>query len=367
MKQSPTMIDAVIRESLRPHSRYVPPGLRPALLEARKFVLDDGMSAFLAELSHRPFAGKNPLTQIKVMDSMRVASRLPHKTTWVELNARAYKQHVLDNWPDSYDATGGPEPADGTIPRIGWLMQQHKQLDTAFTVTVVCDVDPVESPVIFPFAFGWVTDDAVQFPWERITFPTAHSHSELACGLTQYNSSHIGYVRIPEDPLPLDPGMIRRGLEIMREFIGELRHVFAFLSSINDLPAISAEVKPSKGYFARGSYKKFVDHTTITLKVPGKASIRSLAERTLASAKRRHTVRGHWRLYLRGDDAALCLHEWNPTEDKKLVCPHCKSWKTWITEHERGDASLGHVTHDYKVQHDESQPNHSVPAKIEQS
>ena len=70
----------------------------------------------------------------------------------------------------------------------------------------------------------------------------------------------------------------------------------------------------------------------ITLRVPEKADLRKVAQRVAGEIIRRraHQVRGHWR-----DDWRL------PKGNKSL----------WVTEHQRGDASIGFVTHDYLVEH----------------
>jgi hypothetical protein len=59
-----------------------------------------------------------------------------------------------------------------------------------------------------------------------------------------------------------------------------------------------------------------------------------VARSIIARARRRaHQVRGHWRRDWR--------HEGN---------------RIWIKEHQRGDASLGFVTHDYTVKHEPEHP-----------
>jgi len=81
-----------------------------------------------------------------------------------------------------------------------------------------------------------------------------------------------------------------------------------------------------------GRYRKFLSHGVITLNVPQHVSLRKVAQRALVSLRRAHMVRGHWR-----DD-------WHLPKGNKAL---------WIREHQRGDASLGFVMHDYKVEHPE--------------
>jgi hypothetical protein len=67
-----------------------------------------------------------------------------------------------------------------------------------------------------------------------------------------------------------------------------------------------------------------------------------------------HQVRGHWRLYQRGP-GLLCpdrAHEWGAADARgQAHCARCSAWRTWIGEHQRGDATLGFVIHDYAVTH----------------
>jgi hypothetical protein len=108
-----------------------------------------------------------------------------------------------------------------------------------------------------------------------------------------------------------------------------MRYMWALLSTINTLPVSNKFVAASKGYVAKGRYRRFVDHSVVTLNVP-ETRYRRIAAHAIAVARRRaHEVRGHWR------------KDWrHPGE------------RLWIAEHQRGDASLGFVTHDYEVHHE---------------
>ena len=64
--------------------------------------------------------------------------------------------------------------------------------------------------------------------------------------------------------------------------------------------------------------------------------------------KRAHMVRGFWRYYHKYHEVKPgCAHLWKPraTDDNKQECSHCKGWRTWLEESQRGDASIGFVTH----------------------
>ena len=47
-----------------------------------------------------------------------------------------------------------------------------------------------------------------------------------------------------------------------------LRDLWALLATINDLPVRIENVEPSRGYVARGAYKKFLKHSVVHLTVP---------------------------------------------------------------------------------------------------
>jgi hypothetical protein len=129
---------------------------------------------------------------------------------------------------------------------------------------------------------------------------------------------------------------------------GLLRRVWPLLSTIDDLPILFVpQTKLAHGFRAKARYHRFLEHKTITLSVP-QLEARKLVRKAVADAKRRaHQVRGHWRKDWRRPLSALCEHEF----DDALVCSKCGGHKIWVHEHQRGDASVGFVTHDYRVVH----------------
>jgi hypothetical protein len=126
------------------------------------------------------------------------------------------------------------------------------------------------------------------------------------------------------------------------------RVLWALLATINDLPVTIEHVEPSRGYIMRGSYRKFVTHSIVHLTVP-ETRWRKLLTTTASLLRRRaHQVRGHWRNDWRKPLSKACDHEFNAD----LICRRCGGHKIWIAEHQRGDASIGFVTHDYSVEHE---------------
>jgi len=80
----PTLADAFIKEWSRPIYQRVgnPMFLVRSLAAARKFVLDEAMSAYLADLAWASLiTTENPHKSNILMESLRQATRLPHKIT----------------------------------------------------------------------------------------------------------------------------------------------------------------------------------------------------------------------------------------------------------------------------------------------
>jgi len=112
---------------------------------------------------------------------------------------------------------------------------------------------------------------------------------------------------------------------------GRAGMMWVFLSTFNKVPIFAeTEIKRSHGFVARGGYHRFLDHKILTINIP-ETKARTVVRSVVALIRRRaHVVRGHWR-----DD-------WRMPKGNKTL---------WIAEHQRGDASMGFVTHDYSVEH----------------
>jgi hypothetical protein len=122
---------------------------------------------------------------------------------------------------------------------------------------------------------------------------------------------------------------------------------------MNDTPEIVGhDVRPDKGYIARGRYRKFVTHTVLTMTLP-KTRFKRRAQQAIAIARRRaHEVIGHFRIDWRNPPAKDCEHSWEPGPGKTVVCRHCQGRKMYIPKHQRGDAGLGIVVHNFVVTHE---------------
>ena len=349
MSKRGTLIDLALREALKPHGKAVPGSIRDLLLCARKFVLDDSMSAYLADLTNAAFAA-SPQRAVEMVDGARKLARLPHPVTWIEYNCLARRKRSMSEYPQfQWPTSGANLPDHEIIPRVGWLLVQHSKIPTAFVLTEFCEVD--DAAVMLPYCSAWTSDDASVIPWRGLPWSNrGNTPSELATGIIGYRTDKVNILATRTFDFNDEKQLSMEA--IMKDTAGELRAAWCLLATINDLPTLVETVRPSKGYVARGRYRRFVDHSIIRLNVPAHRSLKTLAARAVATIRRRaHQVRGHWRKDWRHVPATLCDHDWIAGETV-LTCSRCGGKRLWITEHQRGDASLGIVTHDYAVTHD---------------
>jgi hypothetical protein len=338
MKPTATLFDEVYRATFsHPYTRrsigFVDRSdrLRQHLRDARKFVLDDKMSSFLADLSCAAFLKKEMSRKVafRLVDQMRELARLPHKLTWIEFNLAAASQRARSFGITSPFDVPGERPRNG---RQGWLLNQHPTNETLFRLHIFESFPEFGGPLTLPFAFAWHSDDQPSVWAQSLAGVDKEnmSQSEMAVGVTGYRSDRCGIV-IPEycdDPEPHTEKQHEAYRELLRCYSSSLRRVWALLATVNDLPVEVRSIIPAKGFIARGSYHRFLDHKIITLRVPDTADVKKIARDALAKARRRaHQVRGHWR-----------KDYWHPGE------------VIWVHEHQRGDASLGFVLHDYVVE-----------------
>jgi hypothetical protein len=350
--------------------------LRARLLAARPFVLDDKMSGFLGELATRAFVphlghDQNDSVRsdtyqhrlarmIQQADAMRVSARLPHKSVWIEYDLRSAntRSHGLLRQPFN--------PAEA--PQFeGWLIEQHPQLDVAFRMHLFTwNPDPAEADSkgfqvwAFPVLFTWTVDDTPS-PWRSVLMykdeaPYTHApDASIASAIIGYSTPSVTIAQsdMLEDFRQYKPEGV---VNLLREWAGVGRRAWALLATLNDLPLVYSEVRASKGFVARGRYRRFLDHRTITINVPQKDQTKLAKQLITLVRHRAHQVRGHWRDDWRQKPHKNCpqlvetgLHAWNA----EGFCERCHGHRIWVHEHQRGDASLGFVTHDYKITHED--------------
>lgn len=356
--------------------------LRSTIARARKFVLTEEMSAFVGDIGQVPFMkdrGRND----QVLDTIRHGAILPHETVWIELDGRALKKRVMDlyeaagsdplkdPWGDPMERVALVDDVDTCVSTWGWLLEQDPRDPRIATMRSFMgggfdggSGDPNSDPVTVPFSVSWTASDdyLCHTEDEAARVMIAHGIRGYYCPSFRLNVDPVASCNFKFSNMYREHDGHHHGKipVSVGETAGAVRYAMALLSTLNDIPVLRTDVRPSKGYVSRGSYRRFVDHTVIKLNVPQKVSRQRLALKLIAASRRRmHEVRGHWRLYQRGA-GVLCLpslHQWAepvPNADGKLhaACGSCSAWRTWIPKHDRGNALLGVVTHEYAVAHD---------------
>lgn len=373
-----TVADMVIRETYRGNKSTFPrlttrsdESVRRAILASRKFVMDESMSGFMADLSTIPFRAATA-RRSEVLSSLRHGAMLPHPQTWIEYNARAFRRRLLDVAEDNHDVWGKTlVDLEHVPPRIGWLLEEHPKLPHVIRMTEFIDLEQSKSAPKgltvgnLPFTVVWSCDDN-PLPYNDAD-PKA---GMLAHGITPYISpqiavcldrgvppKHSDFYQQVQSIVPGTKDTIETWgtHKLVCEMGGMARYAITLLATLNDIPVLHREVKQQRGYIAKGQYRKFVDHTTVTLHVPIKTDTVKLARRLVVAARRRwHQVRPYWRTHVRPGDDCCASHMWGPIDERNREhCTQCPAWRTWVRVPDgRGDASIGIVTHDFKVTHE---------------
>jgi hypothetical protein len=143
--------------------------------------------------------------------------------------------------------------------------------------------------------------------------------------------------------------------------------VVAILLALNR-PAITrlTTTPPGSGLY-RGKNTVYHTHTSVTIDLDPIPGLRAEIASGPGALRRRHEVRGHYCHDANARDyhrIAGCIHEWLPADEEwtplggaykadrvnHWLCEACGGKRWWKTEHTRGDATLGFVSHDdYRV------------------
>lgn len=366
MHKSATLADLAIAETLKKPVQVVPIEYRQKLHSARKFVLSENMSSYLADITCAPFANlakhQTGMVQeankraMEILDTARRLARAPHAVTWIEYDCVARRRRSREEYGYFVQSSSGQftEKDEDIVPRVGWLVEQHPNFLSTFKFTEFCEVDDGKGnpgAVVFPYSTMWTTDDDQPLPWKKLPpikiADKEVPHSVIVSGISAYQSEHVGLCgnAFSKDLTP------EEFTGIILESMGEARAMFCFLAMLNDIPVKIEGVRPSKGFIARGNYRRFMEHSIIHLQIPGNRSAKTLAARAFAMLRRRaHEVRGHWRQHWKFPEREACEHAWENLDEQTLACKSCLGRRVWISPHIRGDTSLGFVTHSYSVE-----------------
>ena len=375
MKEPPTLADALVAWSCHRHAEPTVAQHCRAMLPARKFVIDESMVRYWADMEVTLTSKKRSM--LTVLEAIRKQARLPHKLIWIEHDPRPYRDQTIKKYGFI------KAPGARTVMRRGWLVEQHPSLETAFRCTEYNAHENMKKDLeIDLIGFAWCSDDSTVVPWpqyqhpkpwrsqatgkktERTEIPDSlmgapapedyeWSDSEMLAGATGYITKQVHLIDAvtPE----LRNALMKRfynwdNPSFVWKHRASARALWLLLATINDIPITVEHIQPSKGYISRGSYKKFLAHSVVHLNVPETKWRKIIAKALIALRRRAHQVRGHWRKDWRHPLSRLCEHNFNDD----MICQRCGGHKIWIAEHQRGDASLGFVTHDYAIHHNEA-------------
>lgn len=337
--------------------------MRQALSAAHRFVLDDRMSAFLADLDTACLNLTVPYdheVKSRLLLNLRPMARLARQVLWIEFNALIYSKRIkqLANEPEL--CLIADEMHLDTI-REGWLLDTRPSDNQLFRIHAFRSYQNSSKIWLYPWPFTllWRTDQKDLSGGRTSKTPTKEIAPQLF-GVRQIPESLYSYIAIgrPELVREWDLAFSKDDMSWVHGnmAVGLLRRVWSLLATINDIPVMyQSPTRTAKGFMAKAQYRRYLEHKVITLTVPQRYDSRKLARHVVAIAKRRaHTVRGHWRKDYFHPLTPFCVHEFEPA-GQHLVCRRCGGQKIWIAQHIRGDASVGYVIHDYAVKHGQQQ------------
>lgn len=356
----PTIADKLYRVTLR--GKRVNPEYKQYsdIVTMPKFVLEEGINEMLMKMTIE-VQGTGSERDLKRIDNARKMARLPFKRAWVEISRDLIEKSAKDRMSLPTRPTG-PEGELIQATR-GWLLEQHPSDPMICSMQPFLTHDTEDATVAYPYRCVWSLDDTTvpDWPGEAVVLDTRQQiGSSALVGVEGYDTYQCGiftnWVTRQGNSLgatmsKMNPDVQEDIMRFVELFNAELLVLWIFLMTIDELPVISRDVKPSKGFLARGQYRKFLSHRTITLTIPIERATKRLANHLLTPSRhRRHQVRGFWRRLTqdRSDTCRTIDHDWF-VEGKRRLCLDCGAEGTFVEDHERGSALLGYVTHDYHV------------------
>jgi hypothetical protein len=340
--------------------------LRAAIVNAKRFVLDDSMAEFLAELSTTPFNRVDNARMPDALESLRHSAIPPFDFMFIQLDNRAFRRGLLrvqTKWPKA-DAWRNQliEPdSDEIAKEIGWLVETKHGTNEV----MVTEVFQVEGTLIMlPYRWVYRTVD-LGFP-ETVGYGPGDNictrAGMFAHGIQGFRDHAIGvwYVKpltdYPENqlvPVTVAGGESFKVHSTVIEYGSTIRYLFAFLATLNNVPKIATEMSSGRHFIAEGLRRRHLDHTVLTLNLPAGQSTERLAMRLIAQARRGwHLVRPHWRLSHPRLNGRYCasraMHLWTERDETgHAYCKQCDAKRVWIElPHGRGDPSIATKVHE---------------------
>jgi hypothetical protein len=376
------LANALIKETYKPKTNLrgiterSPESIRQAVIEARRFILDEPMSQLLAALASVPYDRVDSKEKkIEVLTSERRSSRLPYPKIFVQFDGKAFRRGLQAIAGDKKDLWGKElaDPED-VIDPVGWLIEQ---IDNLVVLTEFFEIDNAVATV--PFSWMWTTRDATANAFEvcnekDLANNSGALYSDFDCKAAQLATGMVGHIdpsiaiaytnRGGKAAIPArDRVTVKQEGQsdfythaLVGEMGGVVRYAFAFLSTLNEVPVRYERARPTAHYLSNGKRRTAVDVHHVRLILPNRTiNYRQMARGIYhdIAHKKNHPVRGHWRMFC-DSPSKMCIseqeHVWGQADATGHAdCIYCTASRTWIKDHRRGDEALGRVDHDYSV------------------
>lgn len=376
------LIDVVLRDAWRDNpqshvtSNFPQPAseLRQVLTSSRRFILDDSMSAFVADLSMARLVEPKPSDpswmqkrdtdkNMSVMTSLRHSAIPPDVNTWVEMPVRPLLQRLVEMAQESNRQTrtihGSEIDPDDSIYRLAWLFQSSPDTKTVKMSTFgLSDTERwgiVPFCLPFSFLYRYSDEPLPEHPFGKDhAFRIDHAAAMLAHSIPRIDPCFgvVNHAPLrPDECVTIQFGTKEDAHKIqvhaiLPEFVGTLRRAMSLLAALGSIPKVEVPGTPRKGFLARGQIRKPLPCTTYRLSLPAREAPARLAKRILRDIHLAwHEVRPHWRLY--EPEGRSCAsrdaHLWGAADDQgRARCTQCAAHRTWIVlPRGRGDPSLG--------------------------
>lgn len=121
-----------------------------------------------------------------------------------------------------------------------------------------------------------------------------------------------------------------------------------FFHALHNKSKMTVTEKPAFRKISKGKLRAYAAHSLINIDLNEIAEVNKHLSENERAGYRAHEVRGTWVNY---DKDENCTHTWNLREGEtdRYQCPKCGQRRSWRKAHQQGDASLGYVTHEYRI------------------
>ena len=374
-RRQPTLADRFVAKRYAVRDRYIHRDvldhLQSRTRAAHKFVLDDNATTRIGNVIR-----DIPDLLIREFDF----ARAPFDLTWVE-----FKHPVF--WRACGNPLDAEDHEDGDLD-VGYLIDGNmisivtggtvgKPLAGAFPSIINFRLntawdDEQRREYLGSTHVGEVLNGGGDLGLDRFLWGSTLKHMDQATRDRLRERNMISVYKPPQGLWSDQESFTELLEQTIRGSVGELRNIVGILLMLNR-PTITrySNVQPGKG-FSKGKLIPYMAHTTVTIDLDAVPTMSLLGTPEGEGVpRRRHEVRGHYcqnreaRDYTR---IAGCIHDWltchddwelwpdaphglpgEPGVPRNWVCATCGGKRWWKHEHERGDASLGYVTHSYQV------------------